>query len=299
MKWGDIMFLNSDLKDRFRIMGYETGSELIELDNDLLEICNLLRNKSFNLKNNFWYCSKKRIINEAKNAIDSLFILHDIKYLPQSSIESFPHMFNVNLFDSDEFLNMEYDGDVFISPYKLPIMFGNSSKLRQAAIGDNIYSYAISLEKKHSKIILLEYIHGIFHTQMDSHKGIIKDYMNREVISIFMEKLMSLEIDKSEIVGYNLNNIRLQNLYDCIKYQSKEVSSIFKLEACVYIVSTLKADMLFNIYINSSNFVRLEMLKDIQSVMDGNLCLEELLCKYDVTYERSKNVDSFKKILRK
>ena len=294
-----VIFMVNDvnLKAKFKVLGYEEGNELLCIDDDLLEISKLLDNTSHRIKERFWFCSKKRIIDTTKVLLNNSFTLHDIKYVPDDVSASIVFLLQNKLIDYETVLERFYVCGTMISPYDLPIKYSDDTRVNRALFKDGSYFSSISLNRVNSEMVLLEYIHELAHTQIDSHFGIVKNYLNREVLSIFLEKLFSLKIDKDGRLTESLNNVRFNNVLKCIELQSKNIKDTFKLEACIYVVSTLKAEHLYNVYLNGDNSIKKEILKDIQLVFDGMLGVEELLEKYDIIYDSSKMV--CKRILTK
>ena len=94
--------------------------------------------------------------------------------------------------------------------------------------------------------------------------------------------------------------MRFRDLYNClVKLKDKMLSKEEKIISSQYVVSTLKSQQLFNIYLNGNNQIRREMKSNIQSIFDGKCTVEDFLNKYDVTYESSKDTDIIKKHLKK
>lgn len=286
-----------NLQSKFKILGYEEGNELLHIDDNLIEIANLFKNTSHKVKEKFWLCSKKRIVDTTKELLNDSFVLHDVKYITDDVTASMAFLLQNKLIDYDTLLNRFYVSSIMMSPFDLPIKYGNDARLNRVLFKDGAYFSSISLTKSNSEMILLEYIHELTHTQIDSHFGIVKNYLNREVLSIFLEKLFAFNIDKDGRLIKSLNYVRFRDVAKCIKFQNEDISDKFKLEAGIYIVSTLKAENLYNVYLNSNNSIKKEILRDIQLVFDGMYGLEELLEKYDVSYDNSKIV--CKKILTK
>ena len=59
------------------------------------------------------------------------------------------------------------------------------------------------------------------------------------------------------------------------------------LDSCKYLISGLKAYNLFITFYFANEELQNDILDDIQAIFDGYQTLEELLTKYNITYENS------------
>lgn len=64
-----------------------------------------------------------------------------------------------------------------------------------------------------------------------------------------------------------------------------------------YLVSTMQALELIDLYINSNNKIKKEILIAIQKVFDNKITLEESLFKFDINYESSKDTNILKRLI--
>ena len=143
------------------------------------------------------------------------------------------------------------------------------------------------------------YAHEITHTQLEfDPTHFYKNYFDKEVLSIFVEKLIMYEINNDY---YNdIKSMRLMMLkkaldryfwvWDkaCRLSFSEEV--VFEYDSRAYIVSTLIADKLFYKYMHGSLETKGKMINDIQKVFDGKKTVEDFMSDYCVTYENSKRL---------
>ena len=131
------------------------------------------------------------------------------------------------------------------------------------------------------------YIHEIAHTQLASKKGIIRDYYNMEVLSIFIELLYAFELDANTFQFDLVDRINqlLVSYYSMYLYENSiDDDSIDDdyddYDYCSngqYLLSTLKAFSLFKLYLLGSNKQKNEILRYCQNVFDADQSLEELL----------------------
>ena len=156
---GVIYMVNDiNIQTKFKILGYEDGNELLHIDDNLIEIANLLNNTSHKVKEKFWLCSKKRIVDTTKELLNDSFVLHDVKYITDDVTASMAFLLQNKLIDYDTLLNRFYVSSIMMSPFDLPIKYGNDARLNRALFKDGSYFSSISLKKSNSEMILLEYI---------------------------------------------------------------------------------------------------------------------------------------------
>lgn len=147
------------------------------------------------------------------------------------------------------------------------------------------------------------YVHEMAHALIGSRKGFIENTLNEELLPIFMEK-----VSASEISEYNFDITNLQRLlgikneiitYEHNKFNNKkeEFSEILSKK---YILSAVLASHLFNIYYNSNEKIKKEILNSIEDILKENCTLEDVLRKYYInTEEGTKILEKESKIYTK
>lgn len=248
--------------------------------------------------------------------------LHTLEKLPIAQTEYEVHKMKLEdaLYDAHTFLNHYYKlrkvghpvtKRIFgkdrlkikmISPLKLPIILRPNDDIFSGSVSEVISKegcYIIFREINLSEIVSehtsASYIHEVTHTQIDGIQKSIREYYNLEVFSIFNE------LFHASILG---NDERLLRLNDCrriyemsisaqeLKDHHTGISPMSRdelLDCSKYLISGLKAYNLFITFYNSSNEIRNEILKDIQSIFDGYLTVEEVLLKYEATLDASQD----------
>lgn len=136
-------------------------------------------------------------------------------------------------------------------------------------------------------------IHEIAHLEQESNIGYAKNFVNREVISIFLEKVYALEADPSGELLKLSEKTRMIDIL--VKYTqllgTSKVSQPQKDEALVYIKSTLAAEKLFDMYLNERKQKNKDKyFQDIQAVFDGQMTVEDLLTKRNITNANSQDL---------
>ncbi len=188
----------------------------------------------------------------------------------------------------------------YVHPFHLPVSFTNADMTQCMVVEHATYivnddflkrmviSYrGITLPEQITELTESSYVHELTHTQL-GQKGIIKNYYNSEILSIFLEILNVYESSKSEKLLGLQDAIRLTELYDALyslEEQAKGVASIDKdtlINYSKYSESIIKAYGLFINYYYGSPALRKYILNSIQNIFDGNLCLEELLDEFEL-----------------
>ena len=243
--------------------------------------------------------NKHKAIKEAQDFFNRHFTLHKIPYKNELRC------------DIDRFLLIHLPGIKIplkvhniarnIHPFNLPIRY-TGEELTSCMVVENVTylatEYFIDNMKVSFKEIILpptiteltssSYVHEITHTQLAHIKGIIKNYYNSEVLSIFLE---ILSIYESPLVDQLLplqDAIRLTELYEEL-YQLEEHNKGVKeypredlIDASKYSESIIKAYGLFVEYYYGTPSLRKYILNSIQNIFNGNLVLEELLDEFEL-----------------
>lgn len=204
----------------------------------------------------------------------------------------------------------------YIDPLKLPVSF-SSQTITECMVVENVtliqnpmfingmkLSFKeIILPAQITELIESSYVHEITHTQLAHLKGIIKNYYNSEVLSIFLELLNIYESKKQETLLPLQNACRLTELYQ-ILYMLEEQSKGVKeyeydelINASKYTESIFKAYGLFTEYLLGSNALKKYILNSIQNIFNGNLQLEDLLDEFELTTSMIAKDNRVKKVL--
>ena len=138
------------------------------------------------------------------------------------------------------------------------------------------------------------YVHEMSHALINSHKGTIKNLLNDEVFSIFMEKIAALDIDPG---GYLLEVINLYRIL-CTKndviwkeaFEFNEINFSQTIEYKTYLLSSLYATALFDLYLNGSDKLRNDIDIDLGDVISGRGVLEDVLDYYEATPEKGAKI---------
>lgn len=242
------------------------------------------------------------------------FSLSDISYVSLDQIQS-----NMEFISTSKSTSELYDRVnsllVKINPLDLPINFvdghsmvGEIQKPILMALkeskGDNrqVYFSHINLGKQLTQLSAATLIHEIAHSQQEQNIGYAEDYLNKEIISIFLEKVAALEMDPtgellriSELTRFNdtLNHYYSLSLKKGIISGKKDAKDL------LYIKSTFYAEKLFDMYLNE----RKQKNKDkyfyqIQDVFDGKIMVEDLIRSRNITPAKTQDLSLLRRHIK-
>ena len=155
----------------------------------------------------------------------------------------------------------------------------------------------IILGDKLTRLSIATHAHEVAHSQTEGIKGFAEDYLNKEVISLFIEKLVALELDPTgELLRLSERN-RFRYISELKSILSNpELAMRFGatkeqiLDAQMYVQSTLYATKLFDEYQKARKPKdRQRIIDGIQAVFDGRITVEELLSNRGISYGQIKD----------
>jgi hypothetical protein len=155
----------------------------------------------------------------------------------------------------------------------------------------------IVLGNKLTKLSAATHAREVAHSHTEGIKGYAEHYLNKEVISLFIEKLAALEVDPTgEILRLSERN-RFKFISELkMVILNPELAMKFNvtkeqiLEAQMYIQSTLYATKLFDEYQKARKPKDKQRIIDgIQAVFDGRITVEEMLANRGISYGQIKD----------
>lgn len=288
------------------IHGHDADIKLVELSDKLIDLAVMLAKDEEYEKSEFkaTYKQPKLVLRDSKVFLRNKFILHKVPYADEVMIKLKLHG---RLVRSEQDLIKLYNGvGRLVDPFELPVRFvnepyyyGNVSLCTN--ISDNpeflkhmkIFFKSIELGHKTNDMTGVCYVHEIVHTQLESIKGIVKDYYNSELLSIFMELVYAYEkgvVLLRETLKNRINMFltEFHSLYNFISSKDITEDGLWhNVIACKYIVSTVKAFHLFCNYYIGDDIEKNNILWEIQSVFSGRKSLEDVLDILGITYQNS------------
>ena len=289
------------------IHGHDTDVKLLQLSDKLVDLAVMLAKNEEYEKSQFepTFIRPKLILKDSKVFLREKFILHKVSYADETMVKLKLHGRMVR---SEKELLKLYNGvGTLVDPFELPVKlvnepyyYGNVSLLTNLSDDPEFLKHmklffkSIELGHRTNDMTGVCYVHEIVHTQLESIKGIVRDYYNSELLSIFMELLYAH--DKGIVLlrealknRINMFLIEFNSLYNFINNGScvSEDGLWHNVIACKYIVSTVKAFYLFNNYYMGDEVEKNNILWLIQKVFSGSLSLENMLEELGITYDNS------------
>ena len=157
-----------------------------------------------------------------------------------------------------------------------------------------VYFSSVSLGNQLNLLSVGNYASKIAQMQEENRIGFADDYFNSQVISIFLEKVASLNQDPSRHSLKICERIRfldLLNRYVSLIRNGGNLSVDEYYDNLVYIKSILLATKLFDLYVNETNEKkRGSYFTDIQAVFDGKIQVEDILSRRNVNINNAQDL---------
>lgn len=290
---------NIKKRQKWIILGYELGNQITMIDDCLLKLEEDVQGIDLSRKIPKEFCNKRRIIKNSKDFLENKFRLNDVKYINEDFASNLRFLVDFCFIDEDVFLERLNKETKLVSPFSLPISYNDYSALFITFINDSLYNIGISLNKKEYKHKAISYIHEIGHSQLYTVKGSVLNYKLSEALPMFLELLFALFLDKTgAMLNYELKDRYDDVLFaiECIKDSKNEYD--FNLHASSYVESSLVALRLFDLYINSNENIKNEIMNNIQNIFDAKITLDDMLNRYSINYENSKEENLFIKYIK-
>ena len=288
------------------IHGHDTDVRLVELSDKLVNLAIMLAKDEEYQKSEFQaiYKTPELILKDSKIFLRNKFILHNVPYADETIIKLKLHGRFVK---SDKELIKLYNGvGKLVDPFELPVKFidepyyyGNVSLCTNICNNPEFLKHmrlffkSVELGNKINDMTGVCYVHEIVHTQLESVKGIVRDYYNSELLSIFMEFAYAYEnglVLLREALKNRINMFltEFHKLYNFLNGSYNIDDGLWhSVISCKYIVSTVKAFHLFCNYYIGDETVKNNILWEIQSVISGKKTLEDALDILGITYQSS------------
>ena len=312
-----------DIEDYLALYGIKEFTPYVLDDNILNTVHEIIRlDVPPFLGHNIPYVSRDDVRKRAIDFYNSKVSVHDVGHMSDEMLIDLIR--NNMIANVDQLVDLYNSSGAIISPFDIPIeythpnAFHGTLELQLVVTQDRtffrellprlkILFNKIILAKKPTTISVTSYIHEIMHSQLESHKGIVKNYYDGEVLSVFFELLYAYE-NKSNyhlLLAFRINEIfnHFNNMYlfqtgepgDLPeKYEFYDFCSSGK-----YLLSDLKAFSLLDKYLNGSWVEKRNILIRLQCVLDGLISTSNFLEDYDIDYESILDSDITKRLLNK
>lgn len=133
------------------------------------------------------------------------------------------------------------------------------------------------------------YVHEMYHALNYRNKGYTSNELYDEVISIFMEWVTTMDLGDSRLQDLRILQRILRTKKNILyreAYTFEDKNPLTTVDFNKYIISTLLAACLFEIYFKGNESIKKEMDLDINSIFCSKYTLDEVLEKYEATPEK-------------
>lgn len=281
-----------NIKDEIRYRGCKPNPQIITPSQELFELYELL-NRCINFLEKNRKAKFCEEIKAGRTFLNEMYKIHDVPWSYYKKT-----------------LIWEINVEGYISPFSLPIKRVKGEIERYGLLKEEItlsdvptISYKrIEVFKETTEALSSTYIHEITHTQQNHIPELIEDYYDTETLSIFNELLYASY--KTEKYAKSYDTSRIQDIIKGLELLFRYKDNIKEnydtlLEACCYLVSTLKAYHLFYIYYYGNTSTKKHILKKIQKVFNHRISVEECLTSLDISYENSLNIQKLERVLNR
>ena len=303
------------LQCEHKILGYTSKILPINVTDEIMNIANYLYSLTDNMDSVVFDLENVDIKKDAKDFFkDNLITLHSI--LIEKPLETTLLIDDVNsnrVKNYEELLSRIYDASKEETPYNIPIVYDEELDSDFGFLNWELYAFDneeflrklkpiyknIEISPYKTKYSSIAYIHELVHTQVDTVKKSINKYYNGEVASIFFEMVAAMQKDKSGKLLRDAMLVRYAELLSNIQLLKMNKNKKKRFEDCItysmYIVSSLKANKLFDIYLESNSITRSVIMNKMQLVFNGKITLESVLYDLDINMKNSCDINILKK----
>ena len=294
------------IRTNMLIHGHDTDIKILEISEKLIDLAVMLATNEDYEKTDYeaTFVQPKLILKDSRIFLREKFVLHQVPYADEVMLKLKLHGKLIK--GEKDLLKLYNKVGVNMDPFEIPVKFvrepyyyGNVSLLTNLSDDEEflknmkLYFKSIDLGHRTCSMSSVCYVHEIIHTQLESLKGIVRDYYNGEVLSIFMELLYAEE--KSPTLYRetlkNRINMFLTEYHSLFNYLNCETVMVdgkwYNVISCKYIVSTLKAFNLYSKYIREDEIGKANIIYLVQKVISGVYSLEDMLEELNITYDNS------------
>lgn len=296
-----------DKETEIKVHGYEPLGDILIPDKKIIDFATFIEDLEIDKRKYFLGPStKQEVLTNTQNFFNRNFKLHKIPY--KGNLRCKLDKYILRYVPGIEIPLRIHNVSRTINPLRLPVRFSSSSMV-ECMVVENVTFISVDeflnrMQISFKEIILppqitelteSSYVHELTHTELAHQRGIIKNYYNSEIPSIFMELLNIHESSKANTLLPLQDAVRLTELYD-ILYRLESVHKKVTTEpyedlidATKYAESIIKAYHLFVEYYYGTPALKKYILTCIQNLLDGNIQLEDILDEFEITVDSSIN----------
>ena len=248
--------------------------------------------------------SLEKVRKETKRIMNKYFSFPNIPILTGESVQN-----NIDYIQRSANAQIAYDKInsllQYIDPFAIDIKMVNGHAMAGKLVKNLIiipnyekesnrkmYFSHVEIGDELNDLSIATFAHEVAHTSQEKNIGYTEDLLNKEIISIFIEKLVAQELDPSGNLLALSERTRFLDLFNRFSQMYKDTTQTIneeKIDNLIYIKSILMAEKLFDKYQREPK-LRDGIISDIQKVFDGKIKVEELLSRRNITLENSQNL---------
>lgn len=298
----------------FMLRGYKTLGNLVDLGLDLHCILKLISSSEPYVFEDGYQTNIESVIANAKKVLKKFYNIRDVNHcsiddadeLDDLSIQVVSRAKGDETFD--EFYDIMRNKISITNPFDISVVFVDDNvsygEANSIFVGLPIENHVMRSKECYTSIFLTGklndelstvYGHEIIH--MLTPSGGCLNFQNQEVLSIFNEKLIALELDPTGELLSRVNRFRNKALFESVlKLHNSEYCTPY--ERCTnsaYVTSTILATHLFDMYLTGDEQTKKRIISGIQGVFDGECTVEDILYSNNINFKNSCNPTMYKK----
>ena len=251
------------------------------------------------LNNQEWDEILNKIINKQRQlrALYSLGKINDDKINEEMRKVYLDNSKRVNVFDIPVLEDSGASPIIGESMEGPKIMLGHKGMdfLRKMPILAEIISLGT---KDLNELAIATYAHELTHLLVNRHKGVVENFYDYEMMSVFKEKQAIYFYDKSEDKHlYKIWEIcRLKNIRKALNAYEESSDEYERRENLKYIQGPLYAELLFDKYINGTPAEKKMIDNEISNILNGHSTVRTVLDKLGITLDDEAIERYFKRV---
>lgn len=309
------------LDDKVKYIGYKSDNLerfrpriLKPVEEELKQYHNLGNNSALIEMSNLPMINLSEVKSLAKKFYEKYFSLNKVNILLPQKLSQKKYEYIISSSKVEEFYNRLNSEVKKVNPFNMNITLMNGHSINGYAKKEfmipkynflksnrKVYFSEIGLGDMLTPLSGATLVHEIAHTQMEQNIGYAQDYLNSEVINIFLEKVAALEIDKTGDLLKIQENFRMEylsKLYFEICDLGSSITREKRIANLVYIKSILIANKMFDMYLKEKMIENKDKyIYDIQDIFDGKITVEDFISARGITTEECVDSKIFKKYL--
>ena len=293
--------LTLDMEQERKRHGYEVGLTAPRMGKNFKEIKNFVDNNDYPLYIGTPMTASK-VKRQTRELFTSLFRVHNVYILPEKYNQLFDSYLGSKVKTTEGFSSLISKYASYETPFYIPLKQETTDPYCSGLIcyfPDGLDEEALPIIN--SKIVMSPYtnlspsfyVNQICSTQLDGVRGSVPNFHDREVLGILMEKILAYE-SRDDIFPI-IHNYRMHELkVDMHLIKEDPKNNV----AWSFIISTIKAEELFDYYVSLSDNDKKDFFQTIQRIFDGEISLQELLNTVEISLEAERAIPALKRNLQ-